>query len=181
MTTRRQFLACLLPAFAGVPVALGAAEVTDPRRLGAVQKGQRTALQPSSSVSASEALTTAHYLLRQHNAGVIKLSAYEVEVRLIKPTGSMRPAVGDHDVVIVEKAPFETLGLGDAVIGGATTARELLSTGRSDWNVLHRIYGGKAPVFVVRGDNNEQSDPVRLTPTTYSGWRSIAVFHTRKA
>ncbi|HEY0966964.1 MAG TPA: S24/S26 family peptidase [Opitutaceae bacterium] len=163
MFSRRQFLATLFPALAGSPVALNAAEVTK-------HSSQFTRLQPSSSLNTEEMVACVAPIFTRHITKEAVISRYEIFPFRVSSTGSMRPAIGDGDVVLMERAPFEVLAVGDIVhaISG-------------DNNLMHRLIGGDAKGYVIKGDNNRWRDPFLVTRETYAGWRVFATFYTRKS
>lgn len=166
MTTRRQFLAFASAIFAAVP-AWAAQRKQLP--IGYVHPGQRTAMQPSASYGGRLLEVSIEALVERHRTGQHPLSLYEVQIRTASRTGSMRPTFGDDDIILVEKAPYGELRLGDIPEGAS-----------DEWSAVHRIVGGHPGAWVTRGDNNQQRDSLLLTPETYTGWRVIAAFYTRK-
>lgn len=176
MTTRRQFLAFASAIFAAVP-AWAAQRKQLP--IGHVHPGQRTALQPTASRGGRLLEESIAALVVRHSTGQNPISDYEVKIRTASRTGSMRPAYGDDDIILVERAPYEELRLGDIVEGANNTAQLMAEMGQA-WTAGHRIVGGRPGAWVTRGDNNQQRDNFLLTPETYTGWRVIAAFYTRK-
>ena len=180
MFSRRQFLATLFPALAGSQVALNAA--AEPKKIGHVERGQRTALQSSGSLGSALLRGSVEAIAAASNRGENPISLYKVRVTRIARTGSMRPAIGDEDIVILEAAPYEVLALGDVVIGARNSARltaEIRDPWKQ-WEALHRIVGGRPGAWALRGDNNTQGDGFALNKETYTGWRVCAVFHSNK-
>lgn len=175
MISRRQIL--------GLVSLLGSAvygyAVNEPKKLGHVGDGQKTALQPQGSQYPITLALVAEKMIERHRSGEAPLSLYDVEIRRATRTGSMRPAIGDNDILLVERAPYSDLRLGDLVEGSNESARLVASMG-GEWDASHRIVGGKPGAWVTRGDNNSQRDPFPLTPKTYTGWRTIAVLYSFK-
>lgn len=89
----------------------------------------------------------------------------------VRDTGSMRPAFDEQSIVVVERAPWEELKLGDVVLfssgvlGRQTIAHRIVSRGRRYWN--------------TRGDACRVNDAVELSPETYHGYRVIAAIDKR--
>lgn len=170
--TRRAFFAAALGGLIGSQNAAAAPMLAIGR--------QQTRMQPSGSLSSDETWKVAEHILAMHFRDESRLSVYEVFLMRVAGTGSMRPAIGDGDVVIMEMAPFETLGRGDVVwaIDGARTVWGLNGE-RTASSLLHRITGGDHDGWVTRGDNNLQPDAGLLTRAEYRA-RVCQVIHCRK-
>lgn len=131
-------------------------------------------LQASSTLSSEEATSAWQEALRALHEAAVEVSRYPVIVGPVSATGSMRPAIGDHDLVLIEWSPYHLLRKGDVVRIGDSE-----KIGEDSTITLHRIVGGEPGAWITRGDNARQTDARILTPTRYRG-RAIGVLWTRK-
>lgn len=141
---------------------------------------QQTRNQPSGSLSSDQAWSLAQHIVALHLRHEARLSAFDVFLIRVAETGSMRPALGDGDVVIMEMAPYGALGLGDIVwwINESQMCWGLEGH-RGPQSVLHRITGGAPGGWITRGDNNVEADPGRVTQPRYRA-RACQVIHCLK-
>jgi hypothetical protein len=169
--SRRAFVASLL-GMSGGPVAVAAPKLVIGR--------QQTRIQPSGSLTPAETWSLAQRMLSLHERGETRLSRHPVFLFRVAGTGSMRPAIGDGDVVIMESAPFSALGLGDVVwwIDDSQTVWNVDGQ-RGPLSVLHRITGTTSRGWITRGDNNAAADSVVVTAAHYRA-RVCQVIHSRK-
>lgn len=170
--TRRGFLALSLAAVANPGDLLATPKLMVGR--------QQTRMQPSGSLSHRQTWRLAEQMIAMHLRHEARLSAYDVFLVRVAETGSMRPALGDGDVVIMEIAPYEVLGVGDIVwwVDDQHTCWGLDGQ-RGPQSVLHRITGGRPGLWITRGDNNVDADPGRMTPSRYRA-RVCQVLHSQK-
>lgn len=113
---------------------------------------------PRSTLPRQSALDLAH----------ITASQLGGSVRVIAPTGSMRPVLDEHSVVTIEPAPWVLLNAGDIVLYRRRDGRE----------VLHRLLSLSGSEWTVAGDANGTIDPENVTPKNYQG-RVAAIFYTQ--
>lgn len=97
-------------------------------------------------------------------------------VARVMPTGSMRPAIADGDLVVAlgpQKAPFASISEGDVLLYDA----DWLPAGSPP--VLHRAAMRDAGGWIMSGDNTAHyENKHRVTPRNYIG-KVIAIY--RKA
>lgn len=124
-----------------------------------ISRGNRE-LTPSSSLSAARA---------EQIARLINVVDPGTSLSTVLPTGSMRPFFDEKAVLLMEKAPFEQLKVGDIV----TYKHPRLGV-----PVSHRLIEKSGDRFWVKGDANGKPDNVYVTRENYIS-RVFAVIYTQ--
>lgn len=86
----------------------------------------------------------------------------------IAPTGSMRPAIDEHNVVLVRRIPWSMVKVGDVIIFEVPPFAE---GGVTYHSVIHRVwrFSSGHTLAVTKGDHNDSIDWGYVTEATYDG------------
>ena len=83
----------------------------------------------------------------------------------LAPTGSMRPTLNDHDLILYTKmAAFESIQTGDIVL-----FRNPDSCSKKDSLVCHRVVYRTGSFLRTKGDNNPANDPFLVKKEFFYG------------
>lgn len=89
------------------------------------------------------------------------------DVLAIEPTGSMRPTFGANAFVVVERAAWGELNVGDIVVYRT----------RAGLRVIHRLYQRHGDSWLILGDANGSCDVDTVRRDNLQG-RVCAIFYT---
>ena len=109
--------------------------------------------------------TTAHKL-----AAAMKSMVPGSKTLTVMPTGSMKPMFDERALLVLERADFDALKVGDIV-----TYRHP----EQNMPVVHRIAEKRGDKFWSKGDNNGQMDDVYITRENFQG-RVFGIIYTRE-
>lgn len=136
----------------------------------AVEGTVATLAEPKSSGKSREAASSSLSLGRaQQIAGLLRVMEPGASVSTVLPTGSMKPVFDEKSVLVMEKAPFEKLKVGDIV----TYRHPKLGV-----PVSHRLIQKDGDRFWVKGDANGRADNVYVTRENYLS-RVCAVIYSQ--
>lgn len=91
------------------------------------------------------------------------------EIRMVAPTGSMKPTIDENCYILIEKRPWSKLKVGDIIIFKRSIAFSF--EGKDYWTTCHRVHSMKpdGTSCLTKGDANDSIDLQLITEKEYLG------------